>query len=339
MESPNQHIDLISKHLSKQTNAEEERLLFEWVEKDNQNQIQFDEFKKAWEISEIHFDPEIDAIDIDKEWVKMKLEIAQPKNIDIGRPPKKVQLNWMQIAASVTILILIGSGLIYVFSPSETILASSNIISENKLPDGSIITLNQHSEISFNDDFNKEYREVKLLGEAYFKVQPDKSKPFIVRTGLLSVEVVGTSFYIKNLANSADIEVIVESGTVKLYDQNKNMESILLNAGESATFNSSSSKISKLVSPDINSISWKTKIFNFENATLEQIIQTLNICYHSNIVIKNTKLSHCSLTVSFNNQSIESILKVLEATIDIQVEKKDNAIEINGNGCGNENNQ
>ncbi len=336
MEYSNQHIGLISKYLSKQTNAEEERLLSDWIEKDKQNQLQFDEFKKAWEVSETHFDPEIDAINIDEEWSKMELEISNTKTIDILQQTKKFRLNWMQIAASISILLLIGSGLFYIFNTKETVLAAGNELLENTLPDGSIITLNQHSNITYNSDFNKKYREVKLLGEAYFKVQPDKSKPFVVRAGKLNVEVVGTAFYIKNFQDSNSIEVIVESGIVILYDLDNQSDNISLKAGESAKFDKENSRIIKSVNPETNTIAWKTKVFVFEEATFEQIINTLNDGYGSQIIIMNEDLKKCLITVTFNNQSIESVLKVFSATLDIQVENKGKIIEISGNACGNE---
>jgi transmembrane sensor len=336
MDNSNQHIDLISKYLSKQTNAGEERLLFEWIEKDKLNQQQFEELKKAWDISNIQFDKEVDDIDLDVEWSKMEFAIAKPKIIDINKNSKKTKFSWLQIAASITILILIGSGLYYIFSPKETILTASQTILENKLTDGSVITLNQNSSISFNDNFNKKYREVELKGEAYFKVQHDRTRPFIVKAGELNVEVVGTSFYIKNVVNSTNIQVIVESGIVKIYDSNTKSEPTVLQAGESATYNTDNTKIEKSTNPDINTIAWKTKIFKFENTTFENIISMLNVCYNSNIIIKNDNLKKCIVTVSLDNQSIESILKVLKATLDIQIEQKEKLIEISGNGCENE---
>jgi len=336
MDNSNQYIDLISKYLSKQTNADDECLLFNWIEKDKQNKALFDEFKKAWEFSETHFDPEINAIDIDEEWSKMELEMGKTKLIDIARKPRKFQLNWMQIAASITILILIGSGLFYAFSPKETILRAHRSVLEKTLPDGSTITLNQESNFTLTADFNKKFRKVKLEGEAYFKVKRDTIRPFIVKAGNLNVEVVGTSFYVITLEDSVHIQVIVESGIVKIYDSNNKSTTIALREGQSAKFNTETSRIVRSTSPDINEIAWKTKNFVFEEATFEQLVNKLNSCYNSEIIIKDESLKKCLVTVSFNNQSIESILKVLSATLDIQIEKKDKVIEISGNACETE---
>jgi transmembrane sensor len=96
------------------------------------------------------------------------------------------------------------------------------------------------------------------------------------------------------------------------------------------------SKIKKTSCPDINAIAWKTKIFKFENSSFENIINYLNGCYHTNMIIKNESLKKCLVTASFDNQSIESVLNVLKATLDIQVEKMDEMIEISGKGCRND---
>jgi transmembrane sensor len=336
MDNSNQYIHLISKYLSKQTDASEERLLFEWVEKDKQNQQQFEEFKKAWDISVKHFDTEVNDIDLDKEWSKMELKITKPKIIDLNKEPKKHKFNWLRIAASFTIFILIGSGLYYFFSPKETILSADNNIIENRLSDGTQITLNHHSSITFNDDFNKEYRKVKLKGDAYFKVHSNKTKPFIIGVGKLNIEVVGTSFYVSNLINSSDIQIIVESGIVRTYPSRNKSEPVLVHAGENVVYDVKNSKIKKTSYPDVNAIAWKTKIFKFENSTFENMINYLNGCYNTNIIIKSESLKQCMVTVSFDNQSIESVLNVLKATLDIQVEKKDDMIEISGNGCRND---
>jgi transmembrane sensor len=236
MDNSNQYIDLISKYLSKQTDTGEERLLFEWIEKDKQNQQQFEEFKKAWDISVKHFDSEVNDIDLDKEWSKMELEMTEPKINDLNKEAKKHKFNWLRIAASITVLIMIGSGLYYFFSPKETILSADNNMVENKLSDGTQITLNHHSSITFSDDFNKEYRKVKLKGDAYFKVHSDEKRPFIIGVGELNIEVVGTSFYVSNLINSSDIQIIVQSGIVKTYPYKNKSEPVLVHAGENVVY-------------------------------------------------------------------------------------------------------
>lgn len=334
MDIQNQYIALISRYLSNQSSVDEEQLLFEWVRKNKLNEEQFEEFKKAWELSKEKTDPEINKIDLNEEWNKFELKIADNKEIKLLKKEKSNRFSMIQMAASITILVLIASGLYFLLSPSKTTLIASNTIQENALPDGSLVSLNHYSSITYTNNYNRKNRKILLKGEAFFKVEPNKSKPFIVETGKLYIEVMGTSFNIKNTEYGENIEVTVESGKVKLYSQINNKDSLLLIAGESAKFNKNLLKINKSNNRDTNYLAWKTKIFNFEEATLEHIIETLNQCYNSNIIIKDNNIKQCTVTVSFSNQSIESILKVLKATLEIQVEQKNNVFEITGNGCG-----
>lgn len=81
------------------------------------------------------------------------------------------------------------------------------------LPDGSTVWLNASSRLSFPARFGNT-REVSLEGEAFFKVKPDKKKPFIIRTGNFFTTVLGTSFNIKAYTGDKQIRVSVATGKV-----------------------------------------------------------------------------------------------------------------------------
>lgn len=81
------------------------------------------------------------------------------------------------------------------------------------LPDGSAVWLNASSRLSFPEKFGST-REVLLEGEAFFKVKPDKKKPFIIRTGNFFTTVLGTSFNIKAYTGDKQIRVSVATGKV-----------------------------------------------------------------------------------------------------------------------------
>src|SRR5690606_36937232 len=86
--------------------------------------------------------------------------------------------------------------------------------------DGSMIFLNRNTELQYPNQFAKDKRIINLIGgEAFFKVSPDKSKPFIVNIRDVRVTVIGTSFNIR--VNENKTELIVESGIVEV--QNKDI--------------------------------------------------------------------------------------------------------------------
>ena len=88
------------------------------------------------------------------------------------------------------------------------------------LPDSSVVLLNGNSQIRYNQNFNKDNRNVKLKGEGYFEVRRNLSKQFVVSTSELDIKVFGTSFNVKAYGNDQSIEVGLTTGHIGI-DRNK----------------------------------------------------------------------------------------------------------------------
>ena len=85
------------------------------------------------------------------------------------------------------------------------------------LPDGTIVRLNGSSTLSYNKDFNKKIREVKLDGEAYFDVIKDMTNPFIVHTSGIDIKVLGTLFDVKSYQQDSMIETTLLRDCTEVY--------------------------------------------------------------------------------------------------------------------------
>jgi transmembrane sensor len=87
-------------------------------------------------------------------------------------------------------------------------------IKEVVLSDGSVVSLNTDSQVSFQ--FTKSYRNLRLIrGEALFDVAKNKKRPFIVTAGFTQVKAVGTSFSVSALPQRP-IQVLIREGVVEL---------------------------------------------------------------------------------------------------------------------------
>src|SRR5262249_40412332 len=92
------------------------------------------------------------------------------------------------------------------------IAARETVNESTTLPDGSMLTLAPRTNVAM--DFSGEIRGLELSqGEAYFKVNPNKIKPFVVRAASFSVTALGTAFNIQS--TSRQIIVTVEEGLVE----------------------------------------------------------------------------------------------------------------------------
>lgn len=131
------------------------------------------------------------------------------------------------IAASLAAIMLLGAALYtgHKFHDAECFLCQSDIMTvtakngtgtETLLPDGTRVCLNAESILSFNRHFGRGSRDVKLIGEGYFEVASDASRPFHVHSGNTCVTVKGTTFNVRNYADEPEITVSLLEGSVVL---------------------------------------------------------------------------------------------------------------------------
>ena len=115
-----------------------------------------------------------------------------------------------------------------------------------QLPDSSQVVLAPESQVVFPTRFAAEIREVKLAGEAFFEVVRQPRQPFIVHAGAVDVRVTGTSFRVQTSADSGDIRVSVESGTVAVSRAGTpDSTAVLLTPNEQVTFSARDSVFRK----------------------------------------------------------------------------------------------
>ncbi|MFC3197625.1 FecR family protein [Parapedobacter deserti] len=117
----------------------------------------------------------------------------------------------------------------------QTSVTGVNQVKRLLLPDSTVVYLNANTSLQLPANFGADDRVVKLVGEAYFEVKHDSTRPFIVTADDLQVTVLGTAFNVSAYAALADIEVTVGSGRVQVADAKRTLG--LLHAEEGITYN------------------------------------------------------------------------------------------------------
>ncbi len=336
MNNEKQHIDnldLIGKYLANEASEEEITLLEAWVKKDAENQKTFRELKQTWMLSNTKATDE--QINLNAEWAKLNATLFDEKELTDLSTSETKNFNYnkfLKVAAIIVIFLTAGYFLFYLISnPSTEQLVAGNTVISGTLPDGTEVTLNHNSILKFPKIFASNIRAVHLQGDAYFDVAHNLSKPFVIKTKNIQVEVIGTSFYINAKEEQSTIDVYVKSGKVAIIGDKE--EKLFLIAGEKGTFDKSNNQLTKKENLDPNFISWKTRQLTFENESLVNVIDKINQTYHSNITIENPDIYHCLLTATFEDQPLEIILEVILETFDLNIEKVDGNILISGNEC------
>ncbi|QNL50463.1 FecR domain-containing protein [Olivibacter sp. SDN3] len=163
-----------------------------------------------------------------------------------------------------------------------------------ELPDGTKVWLNAASSITYSVA-NRSIRKVKLIGEAYFEVFPEKARPFIVETPLQEVEVLGTVFNVNAYPDNDKVQTTLASGKVmvNLLDSEggKAVKSIL-NPGQQSTTDVGSGQI-KIVEVNTDQVlSWKSGYFYFDDNNLEEVLHQLERWYDIEVVYNEQLLRY-----------------------------------------------
>lgn len=176
-----------------------------------------------------------------------------------------------------------------------------------KLPDGTKVKLNSISSLSYEKGFNGETREVFLEGEAFFDVERDTSRPFIIHTGDFETTVLGTKFNVRSYQDENNIEVAVVEGKVKVGSDETNYE--YLTPNEVSTYQKETRKLNKIKRDVSNLVAWHKNVLVFENATSEEVWKRLENWYGVNIIIKNKKNIEGHYSGIYENEPLETVLR------------------------------
>jgi transmembrane sensor len=289
-------------------NGEQTDLLNRFMAEDNKNT------EKMWK--DLKNENGQDVIDVDKAWknIHSRLKENDPKVSEIPFRISFFRTTFFRIAAVALILLSLGSVALYMnnaglLSKKVTVLAGNdqkNVLVA--LPDGSKVYLNRNSEFSYRKNFGVRGRDVKLTGEAFFEIAPDKSKPFIIDAGKACVKVVGTSFNVITNNTESAVEVFVKTGKVLVFD-NSSSQTIQLDPGFIGTM---SPKVSaKKLNNNPNYLSWNTGLLVYNGQKLDVVFSDLKRVYNMEVIADDPLILENSWVSPIDNQPRETIIRLI----------------------------
>lgn len=322
--------DLIAKALSGEASPLEMSELSAWKNGSPENREYFLASEKLFQ--KLEDAQNTFSFDTDKAWDKVKGDIAnrdKPVVRNLHIPTNRYE--FLRIAAMFLIVAGLGFGAYKFLTPAPVtpvLVASQGNIEEFRLPDSTQIVMNRNSTIAYT--FTKDKRKVELNGEALFDLSEDKDRPFEVHAAGVLIRDIGTIFNVKAPGGNDSMVVQVIEGEVMMSSA-KN-QSIVLKKGEEVLYLKSRDEFIKMAIADTNATAYRTKIFVFENASLEAVIQKLNEVYGTEISL-SAEIRSCHLTATFKNESIDAIIEIIAETLLLSVTRENNQILLNGTRC------
>jgi ferric-dicitrate binding protein FerR (iron transport regulator) len=155
------------------------------------------------------------------------------------------------------------------------------------------------------------------MGEAYFDVAHNPETPFKIELpSNLNIEVLGTSFNVKDYPEDSEIETSLFTGSIKLYASNNEKISSVLEPGTVARYEKvhQTLNIAKINDPKA-AIAWQNEQLVFSNSTLQDIVNELNRFFDSEITIADPDLRTTKFTASFKAHTpLQNVLENLQLT-------------------------
>lgn len=265
------------------------------------NNDDFDEALKAnWERS-AH-----SPVENNLKWADISARIKE-------KTPKRYHTQvWLKYAACIALALLICT--ISFYKKTDTgiqYLTAQSLPAKTKviiLADGTHVTLNANSSLRYPEKFSNGQRIVYLKGEAYFDVAHDSKKPFIIYSGALRTQVLGTTFTVSAYNEQKPQKVTVLTGKVGVVDESSKAHALLTPGLCATTDQKNQSLIVSRMADPTDAIAWMDDKMIFEDATLADVAIALSNKYAVKIEINNRRIASRHITAIFQNQSLPDIL-------------------------------
>jgi ferric-dicitrate binding protein FerR (iron transport regulator) len=324
--------EIIAKALSHEATDQEMEQLQDWLNQSEVNRQQFDHIKYEWHLAQNSNNVIVNGEELkDKIW-----NLGHSQNRKPTKHRKSGYLH-LRIAASFAILITFGT-LTWFFAnefnstiennQAQIIIKSTTAGQKSKifLPDGTEVWLNAKSKLSYFENFSDSIRVVHLQGEAFFDVNKEPDRPFIVESHGILTEAIGTSFNID--AYDKNVEVALVEGKVEIKSTSGHVSEILLNPGQMAQYNDIDSAFNLTGFSAVETISWKEGILYFKDASFNEITERLKLWYGIEIELSGRKPPAKHYTGKFNNESLKNVMENISFALDFQYELSGKQLKI-----------
>lgn len=323
----------IESFLKGSLDVEGRAVLQQWIKESPENKAYFRKTVTIWKATGVLSNAE--GFNVEKAVGKFKKESKPVNRIDFYR-------HALRFSTVAIVLLLCGiSSLFFLWQSERTV---SEMVGEYKeyvvevpdgakskitFPDGSTVWLNAGSTVKYDSNFAKKSRNVELSGEGYFEVSKNKELPFVVTTGKLTVNVLGTKFNLKSYEEDSEVKVTLKEGVVKVGDFPTDTASVVLKPNQRFTFKKTDQTI-QVDSVDASHIeNWRHGAMTFEKVSLKDITKELKRQYDIAVRIENKSLEKIVYYSDFQeNVTVEKVLEILSSGNKFKYEVKPELIRI-----------
>jgi transmembrane sensor len=354
--------DILIKYLTGSASESEREFILNWINENPDHQKYFDELKAYYQLTKIVQKPS--GFDKEEGWQKIRARYYKEKYLS-GQEHRKTVLRktvlYSVISSAAAVFIAFFLGYSAYNGSDIKNLSSSQIQNEIVVPlgakshvtlsDGTKVWLNAGSKLNYPAFFSQESREVYLEGEAFFDVQHNEKRMFIVKTSNLNIKVYGTQFNVKSYPEENLIQTTLVKGSVAIENRfdKANGETIFLKPNQTATYYKSSSSFQTnnnrdsktkppvasesderiVVAPEVNPVpitSWKDNRWVIVSEELSQLAIKLERRYNVKISFADESLKRYKFSGTLRDETFEQVLRIIQLSAPITFQIDGNVV-------------
>lgn len=318
--------ELIERYVNHATTEEEERAILEWLEEDEENRKEFSDLLLNVSLRSMITDPGLDD-GKEKSLDLLRLRIDRDIYTTTTRRNRNVWVTpFCVLAAACMALLLVFTP----FLPSQetpgaeeyrySYTNTAQTVASVDLGDHTRVRLKPGSSILYDVTGLKDRRLVKLCGEAFFDVAKDSLRPFTVKTGDISVEVLGTAFSVRSGGSFPKTEVVLERGSVRILSP-EGFPMVTMSPDQKAVFDLADGGLRM---ETVNAVAYAAehyRLITLNNASIAEIVKSVEDNFGVDIAVVRPVSGSRRFVFSYSaTDSVADILSILEFVSGVRFE-------------------
>ncbi|MDR1556718.1 MAG: DUF4974 domain-containing protein [Tannerellaceae bacterium] len=291
------------------------------------------QLQNIWEVAGTTFTP--DEIDLEKAYRRVMSHVKPRRWYQ-----SPVFIYWQRAAAVLLLPFMLGFTYFWINSRQKEMEAVNRQAvflevatpygthTRMNLPDGSAVWLNAGSLLKYPAVFTAGERTVYLSGEAYFEVESDEGNPFIVETKKLSVQATGTAFHVEAYPEDSLVCVTMAQGKVAV--SIGKTPALTMKPGERMEYNQEKDRYKIRKTDAYKWYAWKDGVMVFRDDPLEYVFKEIGQTFNIEIEVKDKSIGKHLYRATFEEESLDEILRLLGMTAPIRYKYSDRKKDIDG---------
>lgn len=320
---------LIIGYLESSINDNDVHYLLTKVQNDSEFAERFNEVAEIWNAGKIKHDLPRAKHALAR--LHQRIAIAETQTVKKQSISKK--LAWLSAAAAILTLCLLFFHTGFNKTTALTYIEKRTGAGQKMnitLPDGSLVVLNTLSSIKIPSNYGEKNRELQLKGEAWFEVEKNPEKPFIVHNKNIQTLVLGTKFNISGYPDDDVAKVSLVEGKVQVDLDNDTRKRQILKPGDQLVYTKKDSTSAIIAFIKEDATGWKDNLLTLNYESWPEAAKKISRWYNVKVELKSAALKDCKLKGSFASMSLTQVLRQLSYISGISWEIQGKTVYITG---------